>query len=344
VRSRRVHMEPSAYSACASPRLAAFSYHKRAVASSWPATAIPYEVMDRTKPDSAACRSSWSDRSGSVCCNLMARLCIALRLPFSIASSNHITAAARSRSHSNVANSPMALASPNFATFQASAAPVQRLSRHLVADLGCTRSRGSTSPVHSPVVLPSGTTRPPRSANSLLIDHQGQTWRTCCPDLRPFGTGPWLCPCRWIVVHLQRPRGQRLPPHELACRSLAPQYCRASPWTSPLIRGVPSCHSSSVARATGHHHRNRWCSREFRPCCGTASTSARLSSKGSSVWSLPKLVTIATFNYAQVGLDSHRAGEKRRSRPHDFKSPVYCGLCGSGMCVTRTINRWGKEF
>ena len=58
----------------------------------------------------------------------------------------------------------------------------------------------------------------------------------------------------------------------------------------------------------------------------------------------PKLVTITTFNNVQAALDSHRAGEKQRSHPHYLKSSVYCGLCGSRMCITRTINRWGKEY
>jgi site-specific DNA recombinase len=56
------------------------------------------------------------------------------------------------------------------------------------------------------------------------------------------------------------------------------------------------------------------------------------------------LVSLETFTKVQTMLDARRAGGKEREHHHYLKGTIYCGACGSRLCVTRTVNRHGTEY
>jgi site-specific DNA recombinase len=58
----------------------------------------------------------------------------------------------------------------------------------------------------------------------------------------------------------------------------------------------------------------------------------------------PRLVDPETFERVQGILATHRVGEKQREHPHYLKSSVVCGLCGSRMGITGSINRHGTRY
>ena len=56
------------------------------------------------------------------------------------------------------------------------------------------------------------------------------------------------------------------------------------------------------------------------------------------------LIELETFNKVQGVLDSHRFGEKERVHHHYLKGTVFCGACGSRLCITTTTNRHGTVY
>ena len=51
------------------------------------------------------------------------------------------------------------------------------------------------------------------------------------------------------------------------------------------------------------------------------------------------------FDRVQDLLHTHNtAGEKRRVHEHYLKGSVYCGECGSRLCITKAVNRHGSEY
>jgi site-specific DNA recombinase len=59
----------------------------------------------------------------------------------------------------------------------------------------------------------------------------------------------------------------------------------------------------------------------------------------------PQLIDQDTFDRVQHVLDAHnKAGEKRRVHHHYLKGSVYCGKCGSRLCITKAKNRHGTEY
>ncbi len=59
----------------------------------------------------------------------------------------------------------------------------------------------------------------------------------------------------------------------------------------------------------------------------------------------PQLIDQATFDRVQDVLYAHnRAGEKRRVHDHYLKGSVFCGKCGSRLCITKAKNRHGNEY
>ena len=58
----------------------------------------------------------------------------------------------------------------------------------------------------------------------------------------------------------------------------------------------------------------------------------------------PSLVDQKLFDRVQEVLDEHAFGEKQRVHSHYLKSSVFCGQCGSRLCITKTTNRHGSEY
>jgi site-specific DNA recombinase len=57
------------------------------------------------------------------------------------------------------------------------------------------------------------------------------------------------------------------------------------------------------------------------------------------------LVSPELFGRVQAALDAHgRSGEKQRQHHHYLKGTVFCGQCGSRMCVMKTTNRHGTVY
>ncbi len=57
------------------------------------------------------------------------------------------------------------------------------------------------------------------------------------------------------------------------------------------------------------------------------------------------LVSEETFERVQAVLDAHgRAGEKQRVHHHYLKGSVFCGQCGSRLCVMHSKNRHGTVY
>jgi hypothetical protein len=56
------------------------------------------------------------------------------------------------------------------------------------------------------------------------------------------------------------------------------------------------------------------------------------------------LVPLETFQAVQDILDTKRNGEKQREHPHYLKGTVFCGRCGSRLCITKSINRHGTHY
>lgn len=58
----------------------------------------------------------------------------------------------------------------------------------------------------------------------------------------------------------------------------------------------------------------------------------------------PPLVSLETFATVQQMLESRRNGEKERTHHHYLKGTVFCGHCGSRLCITRSTNRQGTPY
>jgi site-specific DNA recombinase len=59
----------------------------------------------------------------------------------------------------------------------------------------------------------------------------------------------------------------------------------------------------------------------------------------------PALISHELFDRVQDLIDAHnKAGEKRRVHEHYLKGSVYCAECGSRLCITKAVNRWGSEY
>lgn len=59
----------------------------------------------------------------------------------------------------------------------------------------------------------------------------------------------------------------------------------------------------------------------------------------------PQLIDQDTFDRVQHVLGAHnKAGEKRRVHHHYLKGSIYCGKCGSRLCITKAKNRHGTEY
>lgn len=56
------------------------------------------------------------------------------------------------------------------------------------------------------------------------------------------------------------------------------------------------------------------------------------------------LIDRATFDKVQAILDGHRNGEKRRTHDHYLKSTLYCGHCGSRLCVMNARSKSGRYY
>ena len=58
----------------------------------------------------------------------------------------------------------------------------------------------------------------------------------------------------------------------------------------------------------------------------------------------PPLVDVLTFGRVQDVIESHRNGEKQRAHPHYLKSSVWCADCGSRLCISKPVNRHGRQY
>ncbi len=58
----------------------------------------------------------------------------------------------------------------------------------------------------------------------------------------------------------------------------------------------------------------------------------------------PPLITATVFQRVQDIIDSHRAGEKQRVHPHYLKGSVWCATCGSRLCISKHVNRFGSQY
>jgi site-specific DNA recombinase len=56
------------------------------------------------------------------------------------------------------------------------------------------------------------------------------------------------------------------------------------------------------------------------------------------------LVSKQVFFEVQAILDAHNVGEKRRVHNHYLKGSVFCGSCGSRLCITKATNRHGATY
>ncbi len=57
------------------------------------------------------------------------------------------------------------------------------------------------------------------------------------------------------------------------------------------------------------------------------------------------LVSPTVFQKVQEVLETHNlAGEKQRVHEHYLKGSVFCGTCGSRLCITKAKNRHGSEY
>ncbi len=56
------------------------------------------------------------------------------------------------------------------------------------------------------------------------------------------------------------------------------------------------------------------------------------------------VVDEATWDRVQAVLESHRQGTKARQHPHYLKGTIFCGHCGSQLCITNSRSKTGKYY
>jgi DNA invertase Pin-like site-specific DNA recombinase len=56
------------------------------------------------------------------------------------------------------------------------------------------------------------------------------------------------------------------------------------------------------------------------------------------------IISRRLFWAVQAMLDTNNVGEKQRQHPHYLKGSIFCGSCGSRLCYSETVNRFGVLY